>query len=394
MSDRNLYMAARQYATRPPDERFDTLPALLAAARADADASVQALTTIDHLHARPSDDGAEVILNGRQNAAKLSNWSFGQLAAIGGAPGQYLRTLPAQLAADCLNYGIGARVSAAKLAADQARKTYKADPIQLLIRQSPDAAAGVLPTVRAVTSEQYNRVFDADLVDPLIRLQEHDPRWQLPMTWEGTRAGAYRGDRDLFVILTDGGSIVEDPTLRDGTPGAGGAAPGGNARAMYRGVIVRNSEVGACSLQLHTILFRYICGNHIIWGVERHAQYRRRHVGAQTAPEFFAQLRDTLRNLANRPASVDVEHVKALAAREPWQTKEHTVHALRAIGATEKQADAAYTAAEQYEANPRSVWGLMNGITRVSQSSEYSADRLALDLLALQLQKSYARVAA
>ena len=50
-----------------------------------------------------------------------------------------------------------------------------------------------------------------------------------------------------------------------------------------------------------------------------------------------------------------------------------------------KQATEAYLVAEQYESNPRSVWGYVQGLTRVSQRTPWQDGRFALDRAAGRL---------
>jgi hypothetical protein len=47
-----------------------------------------------------------------------------------------------------------------------------------------------------------------------------------------------------------------------------------------------------------------------------------------------------------------------------------------------KQAMEAYTVAEECESNPRSVWGYVQGLTRVSQRTPWQDGRFALDCAA------------
>src|SRR5262245_19443929 len=51
-----------------------------------------------------TDDLAICETSGR--IATLTHWSFGQLASIAAAPPQYLRSLPAPIASDAINYGL------------------------------------------------------------------------------------------------------------------------------------------------------------------------------------------------------------------------------------------------------------------------------------------------
>src|SRR5207302_7837001 len=94
--------------------------------------------------------------------------------------------------------------------------------------------------------------------------------------------GAYLGDRDMFLFLVDGNRDLDDPTDR---------AQSG----LFRGFILRNSDVGAAALTLDLFLFRMVCGNHIIWGFQHVAGFRRRHVGASIQEEWTTSL-DEVRN--------------------------------------------------------------------------------------------------
>ena len=88
------YTAHREWASRPPDERFASVHALYEAARARRQRIEE--RTIDTGDFRTEADDDDLILreaSGR--TAALTHWSFGQLATIASAPPNYLRTLPA-----------------------------------------------------------------------------------------------------------------------------------------------------------------------------------------------------------------------------------------------------------------------------------------------------------
>ena len=84
---------------------------------------------------------------------------------------------------------------------------------------------------------------------------------------ERVPSGAYLGDRDMFLFLVDGNRDLDDPT-------------DASQAGLFRGFMLRNSDVGAAALTLDVFLFRAVCGNHIIWGFHHMAGFRRRHVGA------------------------------------------------------------------------------------------------------------------
>ena len=92
------YTAHREWASRPPDERYASVHALYEAARArHARIEERATETVDlRTEALDTDDLA--IRNTSGRTAALTHWSFGQLATIASAPPSYLRTLPAPIA--------------------------------------------------------------------------------------------------------------------------------------------------------------------------------------------------------------------------------------------------------------------------------------------------------
>ena len=59
--------------------------------------------------------------------------------------------------------------------------------------------------------------------------------------------------------------------------------------------------------------------------------------------------------------------------------------AVQRLDLSQKQAAEAYTLAEQHETNPRSVWGYVQGLTRLSQRTPWQDGRFALDRAASRL---------
>lgn len=348
--------AFQQYANRPPDERFPSLDAMIANAAEDKHLSAERTYNLKDLRAVSLDN--TVKLQSPKGVANFSHWSFGQTCRMLGAPASYLRELSPNLAADCLNYGFS--------------------------NSTPGSAANVLvraanghpePMIRACTSESYGRAWDADVYGAIAQtIVGHDSRWTLPPTWDGEPAGAYRGDRDSFLILVNGGSIVTDPS-----------APNGNGQ-MYRGILVRNSEVGASAVTLDTVLYRYICGNHNLWGAVMDTRFKRRHVGQHVTRDAVREISRLAWNFTNQSAARDEAIIRGLIDREIAHTKDAVLDELRAMGATKEQAEAAYTSCETREsASPRSFWGVAQGLTRVSQDTTYQDDRFMLDQLAAKV---------
>jgi hypothetical protein len=355
------HSASAQYFTRPADEKFDSLEAIYANALADQKACARADVPLSSLEAIVN--AGDVALRGKEtgSVANLTAWSFGQLSRQVNAPAGYLRTLTPGTIATALNEGLG--------------KVATADPAQLYLKRN-----GGL-TLRAITTPTYERLHDATVIKRLMDLKADRPALDLPPVWakgpdgNALHGGAYRGDRDSYVIMVDGGSIVTDPTLNFG----------GSNGTMYRGIIARNSEVGGAQVEILTFLFRGICGNHCIWGVENAVSSQSRHVG-KVAERFESMITNAL-SFFGRPESEDVTRIKALDSIMLGKDKAEVITVGRSAGLSETAATESFTAAEQYESNPFGVWGYANGITRVSQQSGYQDQRFAMDMIAAKLMR-------
>lgn len=369
----NISTAQAEYYKRPADERFPSVEAL--ATHAQHEKELSAEVTYNAKDLRVVDVDGRAMLQSPRTIGKFTHWSFSQLCRSVGAPAGYLRTLPAENIAKDLNWGL--------------KNTPPASDLKMLVRR-PNGEPQ--PTIRACTTETYGRLWDADYLNAIRReLMQHDDSWQLPPTWDGKPAGANRGDRDSFLILTNGGSIVTDPTLSLPGTGARQAALGKPASdapsdGMYRGILIRNSEVGACSVTIDTILYRYICGNHMIWGAIYDKRFKRRHVGKNVTREVIREISRIAMNWARQTPERDYQIIKSLVDHELAHTKEAVIDELRALGCSIEDATNAYDSAERFEsASPRSFWGIAQGLTRISQETEYQDDRYILDQLAAKV---------
>ena len=354
----SAFTAHREWATRPPDERFASVSSLYDAARARRDRTEERTVASTRILAdAPTDDGLVLREPSGQTSA-LTHWSFEQLAAIAGAPPRYLRTLPASIASSAINFGLRRR---------------RRDGLQLFTDQADPW------TVHAVTSQRYTRVHHDELAGRVLDLMGPRPAWHLPLGYkdgvcgaERVPSGAYLGDRDMFLFLVDGNRALDDPT----DPSQAG---------MFRGFILRNSDVGAAALTLDLFLFRAVCGNHIIWGFQHVAGFRRRHVGL-SIHEAWA---DSLTSVsAALDSSLDDDRAMLLraATKELGATREDVLDTVTTrLELSRKVAVEAYELAEVHETNPRSVWGYVQGLTRLSQRTPWQDTRFGLDAAASRL---------
>ena len=244
-----LMQASRQWATRPDDQRFLSLTALnshfldLRARSKDGVVQTRQLEAI-----AIKDEGnamGDLVLTGpRGGQVHLTHWSFGQLSARAGAPAQYLRGLPAALAADNINYGL-------KVARESAEAKV------LLTSNGRNE-------LRAITGPDYGRVWNSSISTSLVNRfgDGVTGNWRVPgifgraltsVTKDNTTL--FASDRDMFVFLADEERRIDVPNRRNGQSGS-----------LARGFFVWNSEVGADTLGVATFLFDYVCSNRIVWG--------------------------------------------------------------------------------------------------------------------------------
>ena len=255
---------SRQWATRPSDERFTNLHALGAKLRHDRDTSRSAVVSSRSLDFVPEGiDGLKVA--GKAGVAyDPSHWSFGQLCQRAGAPAGYLRSLPAPMAADCLNYGF--------------KHSRDVEDVGLLLRSNGTRS------LAAATGPNYGRVWNSEIADTLIDRFGNgvDGDWRVPgefgvrtpVTKDNTTL--YASDRDMFVFLADETNRVTIPNRRDGKSGS-----------LARGFYVSNSEVGAGTLTVAMYLFDYACQNRILWGVADFRKISIRH--SKGAPDRYLE---------------------------------------------------------------------------------------------------------
>lgn len=361
-----LFQASNQWATRPDDERFDSLDAMYTATKAYADSAVGAVVPWDRV--RVEGVGNDIhVLGATGVQAMVTNYAFGQLAGRAGAPAGYLRTLPASLAANNLNHGLA----------------HKGDDTeaQLMFHQNGNLL------LRAATSTRYERVWNWEVIARMIDFSgDHGlvPA-QATFDWANRRPGGvevggtpldptadkslYASDHDMFAFIMDPNKVVEGPS-----------------GPMRRGVIAINSEVGDKSLELMGFLFVDVCRNHIIWGAEGITSIKFRHVGDIRNKWPAAMLE--VKKYLNSSASLEEAAFESFRARigEDKDQVLDKLFSLKALGLPRVALDAAYNAVVPSEdGDARSVWGMSQGITRHSQTLPYAEDRQLMDKAAGRL---------
>jgi hypothetical protein len=380
-----IMKAHNQWATRPAEERFWDLQELHNHCKTVHQQAAEATAALGDL--RVEADSGDLKLIGKQGVpATISHFAFGQLAARVKAPAGYLRGLPPTLAAQNLNHGLK------ELGAASDTKS------RLLLHRNGNLV------LRAATSEKYARVWNDELVERVIEVLPDG--WRPPparpvgIAGERTRtatdadvsrlsqhlglavntgdtiapAGLYASDKDMFMFL-----INENDPVSDGTN-----------HPLFRGMMLWNSEVGDMSLGGMAFLLKGVCGNLIVHGATDVFEFNFRHVGkvqSRTNSALELELKRYSESSANeQQAVIQKAKVKVLGA-----TKEEVVDAVLGFartkklpGLTEGFVNQAYDTAERhadwYGVGPKTVYGMVNGLTEVSQkTTKHTDERTALD---------------
>jgi hypothetical protein len=342
-----LSQANSQWNNRPADERYPSIEAMHERAVAKRHRQKQsAIIKTRELTASALD--GNIVINGRVSQANVTNWSFGQLAQKAKAPASYLSTLPVELAAECLNNGL---------------RNAEGDTRLLL-----DVGSDGLPTIEAATSERYDRIFNAEITQRLLDLKHSGQGWQeAPAAFDGSR-GQYMGDRDMFSFFVDNDRRIFEE--KDG--------------GMSRGFFAWNSEVGAKTFGVTTFYYKYICGNHYVWGANEVKEFRIKHIG-DAAARGFHNLRAMLINYANSSAQTDILKIQSAMNYDLGSNRDEVldrVLGLRVPAITQKVAAAAYDRAVEHSdwyGSPRSAWGYASGLTEIARDLPNADARDQLD---------------
>jgi hypothetical protein len=351
----NLMEASNQWATRPADQRFPNMAALAAAVNARRQRSRSVDVDLATVQAKALDEGG-LRINGRIQSVEPSHWSFSQLSSWIGAPAEYLRRLPAPLAADNINHGIRSLGAA--------RDTLKFMTIESENETRPN-------TLQAVTSATYGRIWDADVIAAVERIQERNPAFHNPpaLARHGSNnAGLYASDHDCFIFMIDGGSFLE----------------AGPRAQLNRGFIVWNSETGARTFGLMTFLHNGVCGNHIIWGATEINKLVIRH-SAGGPSRFDTEAAPALLAYTQASAAPMIETIKRAQSKIVAPDEAGARAWLFKNGFTRKEAQSAVDFAKAEEGDARTIWQLVQGATAYARGFDFIDTRIDLETRAGKL---------
>jgi hypothetical protein len=360
----NLMQAHRQWATRPDDERFGSLVDLQSYVDSRWDNTRDLVQGYDSLSVVADEANDDVLLRvGDGNPMHLNNWSFGQMSSRIGVPAAYMAKLPSRLVSANMNYSL------------QQVESGAVSMVHYL-----DNGEGNTSTVRAFTSERYGKIPDSKIVQWLIGL-EANGSWKQPLAnppgeFGGIRdtaspGGLYASDRDMFAFLID-----EDKKIVVGN------------EELSRGFFVWNSEVGYKSFGLMCFLYRYVCGNNIIWDAENISHVNTRHVGDNAEIRALDRFSHAIDKFTNESA---VEQKWQIASAMDYSLGHkdliETVDWLRRFGFTKKAAKLAVETAVIEEGDCKTLWQIIQGLTAVARDIPLMDERTKMEAMASRLMK-------
>jgi hypothetical protein len=342
----NLYDAHKQWVSRSPDERFASIDALLDFTGKRKRDSVEDLRLLRSLRIYASRGGA-LNLNGHLPHAILTNWAFSQLCQRVGAPAGYLRTLPSDVTAQCLEYGIGRSSEECNI---MTRKNADADD---------DTAANL---AAAFTSGSYGRIWDYDVLSEL-QSATAETAWRTPPSSSDGASGLYASDRDMFVFLINDEQPIEV----------------GNAR-LSRGFFCWNSETGSATFGLTTFLYNHVCGNGVVWGAEQVEELKIVHRN-RALSRFYSEavpvlnrfvenhslddrIKDMVARAMNQRAGSSLEEILALFKEQPF---------------TRNEIASAWNTGQAEGEDTTTLWGMIQGFTAVARALPFADKRVNLE---------------
>jgi hypothetical protein len=356
-----------QWANRPDDQKFLSLNALHAQVRAWADESRAHTTTPGEIIARDENGGLMIDVSGAN--VNPTAYSFDQIAALADAPPNYLRRLPAALAAENLNHGL---------------RRADAKPVSAYLRENGST------TLRGITSTRYGRIFDAEVISAIQQIAGNgtgDTNWKIPGTIDWGKmtynpnvditkdtTTLYASDRDVFVFLVDDRNPIEI-----------GKLPNGEPDYVFRGFYCWNSEVGSRTAGLATMLLRGVCQNRNLWGVENFRELAIRHT--QFAPDrFMAEWAPTLASYADASTHAIRNGIAAARGRLVAKSDEERIEFLARFGFGKRQAQALIGTSLQEEGRPpESIWDFAQAVTATARGIAHQDRRIALEGIATRM---------
>jgi len=238
--------ASTQMFSRPADECYKSMDDVIAYLRRRE--SLTEEINIKKVEILPADERVDMVVND-ERLLQFNDTSFRHICKLAKAPYYHYNTLPPEIAEQGLNYGLQKRVN----------------------NDNPVIANVCKNETRALYTPSYSRLPDLEVAEMVKEVAEplgYKPAGQFAGTRGGmpqidaTKTGLYAGINDMFLFLAneEGGFEIE-------------------GEMYYHLLILWNSETTARKIGGLNTLYRFICGNHQIYGAKNTVIEEARHVG-------------------------------------------------------------------------------------------------------------------
>ncbi|WP_283420067.1 DUF932 domain-containing protein [Sphingopyxis sp. Geo48] len=363
---RNIGRVSSEWFSRPDDERFLSLTDLYDVVRARADRATTRVVDSKAIRVEARSDSPErlsLMVPDEERPVAPTNWAFGQLCSLVGAPASYLRELPAALAGINLQHGLVA---------------HRGEQVKLL--QTDDGRT----ELRAATGPEYGRIWDYELVEAVMKIAGDgigQTRWKVPgvLDWSSMHYNPYvdvtrdtttlyASDRDVFIFLVD-----------DTHPIEAGKLPNGDPDLYFRGFYCWNSEVGAKTLGMATFYLRAVCMNRNLWGVENFEEVKIRH-SKFAANRFAHEAAPALEHFADSSPMPFLSGIKTARERIVARKDEDRETFLRKRGFSKPEtAKIVATVLNEEGRPPETIYDFVQGITAFARTRTNQDSRLEVE---------------
>jgi hypothetical protein len=363
---RNIGRVSSEWFSRPDDERFLSLTDLYDVVRARADRATTRVVDSKAIRVEARSDSPErlsLMVPDEERPVAPTNWAFGQLCSLVGAPASYLRELPAALAGINLQHGLVA---------------HRGEQVKLL--QTDDGRT----ELRAATGPEYGRIWDYELVEAVMKIAGDgigQTRWKVPgvLDWSSMHYNLYvdvtrdtttlyASDRDVFIFLVD-----------DTHPIEAGKLPNGDPDLYFRGFYCWNSEVGAKTLGMATFYLRAVCMNRNLWGVENFEEVKIRH-SKFAANRFAHEAAPALEHFADSSPMPFLSGIKTARERIVARKDEDRETFLRKRGFSKAEtAKIVATVLNEEGRPPETIYDFVQGITAFARTRTNQDSRLEVE---------------
>ncbi|GAA0863685.1 hypothetical protein GCM10009115_15200 [Sphingopyxis soli] len=363
---RNIGRVSSEWFSRPDDERFLSLTDLYDVVRARADRATARVVDSKAIRVEARSDSPErlsLMVPDEERPVAPTNWAFGQLCSLVGAPASYLRELPAALAGINLQHGLVA---------------HRGEQVKLL--QTDDGRT----ELRAATGPEYGRIWDYELVEAVMKIAGDgigQTRWKVPgvLDWSSMHYNPYvdvtrdtttlyASDRDVFIFLVD-----------DTHPIEAGKLPNGDPDLYFRGFYCWNSEVGAKTLGMATFYLRAVCMNRNLWGVENFEEVKIRH-SKFAANRFAHEAAPALEHFADSSPMPFLSGIKTARERIVARKDEDRETFLRKRGFSKAEtAKIVATVLNEEGRPPETIYDFVQGITAFARTRTNQDSRLEVE---------------